>query len=243
MAAITDPMDHGHGHGHEPGLNHQYEDMAQQSETYIVGMWSFLVSEVMFFGALFFIYTLYRWNYQMDFYIAHEHLDVRLGAINTTVLLFSSFTMVMAVQSAQLKERIHVMRWLAVTVLCACTFLVIKYFEYKSKFEDHLYPGLNFADDAVKAFGKHALENGHVAVNMNHAQLFYGLYFGMTGLHAVHIIVGIGILLSLIRLWFNRARTVIHDYVPTEMVGLYWHFVDLVWIFLFPLFYLMPFPH
>src|SRR5580658_4403578 len=117
MAAITDSMDHDHGHGHEPGLHHQYEDMAQQSETYIVGMWTFLVSEVMFFGALFFIYTLYRWNYQMDFYIAHEHLNVVMGAFNTTVLLFSSFTMVMAVQSAQLKNRIRVMQYLAVTVL------------------------------------------------------------------------------------------------------------------------------
>jgi len=239
MSATTDTLHH----SHDPGLKHQYEDMSQQSETYIVGMWSFLVSEVMFFGALFLIYTLYRWNYQQDFYIAHEHLDVRMGAFNTTVLLFSSFTMVMAVQAAQLKKRLNVMAYLGVTVLCALTFLVVKYFEYSSKFADHLYPGANFNTDAVKAFGEHALENGHVAVNMNHAQLFYGLYFGMTGLHAVHIIVGIGILLSLIRLWFNKADSVIHDYVPTELVGLYWHFVDLVWIFLFPLFYLMPKPH
>jgi cytochrome c oxidase subunit 3 len=239
MSATTDSMHH----SHDPGLKHQYEDMAQQNETYLVGMWSFLVSEVMFFGALFFIYTLYRWNYQQDFYIAHEHLDVKMGAFNTTVLLFSSFTMVMAVQAAQLKKRLNVMLFLGLTVLCACVFLCVKYFEYASKFADHLYPGVNFNTDAVKAFGEHAMENGHVAVNMNHAQLFYGLYFGMTGLHAVHIIVGIGILLSLMRLWYNKANTVIHDYIPTEMVGLYWHFVDLVWIFLFPLFYLMPKPH
>src|SRR5215469_1217048 len=105
MAAITD-SGHGHGH-HDPALKHQYEDIGQQNESYIVGMWTFLVSEVMFFGALFLIYTLYRWNYQLDFYIAHEHLSVTLGAINTSVLLFSSFTMVMAVQSAQLKKRMH----------------------------------------------------------------------------------------------------------------------------------------
>lgn len=244
MATISEPMDHGHGsdHGHPPGLNHQYEDMTQQSDTYIVGMWSFLASEVMFFGALFMVYTLYRWNYQMDFYIAHEHLDVRLGAINTTVLLFSSFTMVMAVQSAQLKRREHVMGYLLVTVLCACTFLGIKFFEYKAKFTDHLYPGVNF-NDSAKVFEQHGFANGHALVNMNHAQMFYGLYFGMTGLHGLHVLVGIGVLLALIRLWYNRARTVVHDYVSTEMVGLYWHFVDLVWIFLFPLFYLMPFPH
>lgn len=239
MSASSDTLHN----GHPPGLQHQYEDMAQQSETYLVGMWSFLVSEVMFFGALFFIYTLYRWNYQQDFYVAHEHLDVMMGAVNTTVLLFSSFTMVMAVQSAQLNKRKNVISYLLVTVACACTFLVVKFFEYKSKFADQLYPGVNFNADPVKAFGHHALENGHVAVNMNHAELFYGLYFMMTGLHAVHIIVGIGILLSLVRLWVNRAKSVIHDYVPTEMVGLYWHFVDLIWIFLFPLFYLMPKPH
>jgi cytochrome c oxidase subunit 3 len=241
MSAITETSDH--GHGHHPGLHHQYEDMAQQTESYIVGMWVFLTTEIMFFGALFFIYTLYRWNYQLDFYIAHEHLDWKLGAFNTTVLLFSSFTMVMAVQSAQLKKRIAVMNYLWVTVLCAITFLVVKYFEYSSKFADHLYPGVTFATDAKAAFGEHAFEAGKLAVNMNHAQLFYGLYFCMTGLHAIHIIVGIGIIIALIRLWFNKANSVIHDYVPTEMVGLYWHFVDLVWIFLFPLFYLMPKPH
>ncbi len=243
MSAITDSMDHGHGHGHEPGLHHQYEDMVQQTESYIVGMWVFLTTEVMFFGALFFIYTLYRWNYQRDFYIAHEHLNVLMGAGNTTVLLFSSFTMVMAVQSAQLKKRMHVMGYLVVTLMCAFTFLIVKYFEYASKIADHLYPGAGFATDAKLAFGEHAMEGGKLVANMNHVQLFYGLYFGMTGLHAVHIIAGILVIIALIRLWYNKANSVIHDYVPTEMVGLYWHFVDLVWIFLFPLFYLMPKPH
>jgi len=243
MAAITDSMDHGHGHDEESGLKHQYEDIGQQNESYIVGMWSLLASEVMFFGALFLIYTLYRWNYQMDFYIAHEHLDVRMGAFNTTVLLISSFTMVMAVQAAQLKKRKNVMWWLGGTTFFACVFLFVKYFEWTAKFKDHLYPGAGFASNAQQVFGEHAMENGHLALNMNHAQLFYGLYFGMTGLHAFHIIVGIGVLLALIRLWYNRAKTVTLDYVATEMVGLYWHFVDLVWIFLFPLFYLMPKPH
>ncbi|MDR3689628.1 MAG: cytochrome c oxidase subunit 3 [Fimbriimonas sp.] len=239
MSAITNTSDH----GHDSALHHQFEDIGQQNDSYIVGMWVFLSTEVMFFGALFFIYTLYRWNYQLDFYIAHEHLDVKLGAINTSVLLFSSFTMVMAVQSAQLKRRLHVIGYLLTTIVCACTFLVIKYFEYSSKIADHLYPGAGFATDAHAAFGAHAFEAGKLAVNMNHAQLFYALYFGMTGLHAVHIIAGILVILALIRLWVIRAKSVTLDYIPTEMVGLYWHFVDLVWIFLFPLFYLMPKPH
>lgn len=241
MSAISNPMDHGHAHDHHPGLNHQYEDMNQQSETYIVGMWAFLSSEVMFFGTLFMVYTLYRWNYQMDFYIAHEHLNVTMGAVNTTILLFSSWTMVMAVQSAQLQRRIHAMAYLAVTALCGCGFLTIKYFEYMSKFADHLYPGVNF--NTNPGVFESGMVNGHAVVNMNHAQMFYGLYFGMTGLHGLHVLVGIGILIALIRLWYNKARTAVHDYVSTEMVGLYWHFVNLVWIFLFPLFYLMPKPH
>jgi len=242
MAGAHAELAHGHDHGHEEGLHHQFEDMGQQTESYLVGMWTFLVTEVMFFGALFFTYTLYRWNYQYDFWVAHEHLDWKLGAFNTTVLLFSSFTMVMAVQSAQLKKRFHVMRYLEITVGCAFIFLVVKYFEYSSKIADHLYPGIGFSTNPG-VFGEHGFVNGVPMVNMNHAQLFYGLYFGMTGLHAVHIIVGIGVLTALWRLWRNRAYSVTSDYVPTELVGLYWHFVDLVWIFLFPLMYLMPTPH
>jgi cytochrome c oxidase subunit 3 len=238
--AHADPVDH--GHGHDPALHHQYEDIGQQNESYLIGMWTFLVTEIMFFGALFFTYSLERWNYQYDFWVAHEHLDVRLGALNTTVLLFSSFTMVMAVQAAQLKKRENVIKYLLVTVGCAFIFLCVKAVEYTSKIQDHLYPGINFTTNA-HVFGEHGFENGVQVVNMNHAQLFYGLYFGMTGLHAVHIIVGIGVLFALIRLWYNRAHSVMVDFIPTELVGLYWHFVDLVWIFLFPLFYLMPHPH
>jgi cytochrome c oxidase subunit 3 len=235
----------GHGHGHDEALHHQYEDIGQQNESYLIGMWTFLVTEVMFFGALFFTYSLERWNYQSDFWVAHEHCDVRLGALNTTVLLFSSFTMVMAVQAAQLKQREKVMWRLGYTVLCAFIFLGVKSVEYTSKFQDHLYPGINFTTDPHVFYkaGEAVQDPAVLAVNMNHAQLFYGLYFGMTGLHAVHIIVGIGVLLALIRLWYNRAKSVMVDYIPTELVGLYWHFVDLVWIFLFPLFYLMPHPH
>lgn len=238
MAAITHAHDHEHDHG---PLHHQFEDLNQQNESYVVGMWTFLVTEVMFFGALFFCYTLYRSMYQMDFYIAHEHLDVTMGAANTTVLLISSFTMVLAVYCAQLHSRRGVLINIAITVACACTFLVVKYFEYASKFHDNLYPGVGFTTTRG-VFHEGGIVNGQ-AVDLNHAQIFYGLYFGMTGLHAVHIIVGILVLSALFRLWFIRAKSVTEDFIPTELVGLYWHFVDLVWIFLFPLFYLMPMPH
>ena len=230
MSAATHPIEHDH---HDSPLHHQYENMDQQNECYMVGMWTFLVTEIMFFGALFMVYTLYRWNYQQDFWQAHHHLNVPMGAFNTTVLLVSSFTMVMAVHFAQLHQKKAVLINLALTICCAFIFLIVKFFEYKSKFADHLYPGANFTNNISTIHG----------ANPNHAQLFYGLYFGMTGLHAVHIIVGIGVLSALSILWMKEAKSVTLDYVPTELVGLYWHFVDLVWIFLFPLFYLMPQPH
>jgi len=239
---------HAHTHDHDPNspLKHQYENIEQQNECYLVGMWSFLVTEIMFFGALFMVYTLYRWNYQQDFWVAHHHLDILPGAINTTVLLFSSFTMVCAVHFAQLHNRKMVMMNLVFTIGCAFVFLGVKYYEYHMKFVDHLYPGVNFTTDPAILTDLVQKEHpgiGSVFVNLNHAQMFYALYFAMTGLHAVHILVGIVVLSALVHLWRIKAKSVMVDYVPTELVGLYWHFVDLVWIFLFPLFYLMPRPH
>ncbi|RYG27190.1 cytochrome c oxidase subunit 3 family protein [bacterium] len=231
MSAIAHPADHGHD-DHGP-LHHQFEDIAQQNETYIVGMWTFLVTEVMFFGAFFLMYTIYRMYYQVDFWKAHEHLDVKLGGINTMVLLLSSFFMVMAVQGAQLHNRRQVIGNLGLVQICAFIFLGIKAVEYSAKFADNLFPGPNFQNNAAILHG----------ANLNHAQMFYGLYFGMTGLHAVHIIVGMLIIGALMAEWYKRNRLVTQDFIPTELVGLYWHFVDLVWIFLFPLMYLMPKPH
>lgn len=232
MAAINAPIPHDDHHGHDEVLQHQFEDMEQQTESYVVGMWTFLVTEVMFFGALFLTFTLYRWNYQVDFYNAHEHLNVKMGGFNTMVLLFSSFAVVMAVQGAQKLKKSQVLGWLTITQLCALTFLVVKYFEYGEKFKDNLYPGPGFTTSP---------EVLHHA-NLNHAQIFYGLYFGMTGLHAVHIIVGIIVIGQLMNLWRKNHPLVSKDFVYTEMIGLYWHFVDLVWIFLFPLFYLQANP-
>jgi cytochrome c oxidase subunit 3 len=231
MASIA-----GSSHDHDEfpvHVHHQFEDIDQQNEAYIVGMWTFLVTEIMFFGALFLIYTLYRWTYAQDFYLAHKSLNIPLGLLNTGVLLFSSFTVALAVHFAQLRNRKMVLATLGATLGCAFGFLVIKGIEYSSKFAEGKVPGANFTSDVEKLHG----------ANANHAQLFYGLYFSMTGLHAIHVIIGIAVIGVLAALWQFNKEIVTEDYIPTELVGLYWHFVDLVWIFLFPLMYLIPKPH
>lgn len=220
MATTTAPELH-----HAPEVYEQFEDIDQQQESYIVGMWSFLVTEVMFFGAMFLIYTVYRWKYQPDFYLAHQDLNITLGGINTTILLFSSFTVALAVHYAmKLKTKMQ-LRMLWITVACAVAFLFVKYFEYAAKFAKGEFPGANFTYKGE--------------ANPLRAEIFYSIYFAMTGLHAIHIIIGIIAIVALIVL-VKIKSTLITDYVPTELVGLYWHFVDLVWIFLFPLMYLIP---
>ena len=217
---------HGHGHGSsDEVVFHQFEDYEQQTESYIVGMWAFLVTEVMFFGALFLVYTLYRWRYQADFFEGHHVLNVPLGAINTFVLLTSSFSMALAVHFAQLKRKREQLAALGFTLMCAFGFLVIKAFEWAEKFRDHHVMGPSFHWD-----GKG---------NPEHVQMFFSLYFGMTGLHAFHVIIGILVIGALMFMTVKDMPSV-RDYIPTEMIGLYWHFVDIVWIFLFPLYYLMP---
>lgn len=210
----------------------QYEDIDQQQETYIVGMWAFLVTEVMMFGALFLIYTLYRWQFKGEFFIYHEELSWQLGGLNTMNLLLSSFLMAKAVQAAQLKKINKQLMFLAGTVVCAFIFLIIKSMEWIPKFEHHLVPNNTFIWPPHEP-------HGTGAGSPEHARVFYSLYFIMTGLHGLHVVIGIlviGILMFLIK----TKNKVITDYIPTEMVGLYWHFVDLVWIFLYPLFYLIP---
>ncbi|MER3496074.1 MAG: cytochrome C oxidase subunit III [Armatimonadota bacterium] len=242
MAAIagTGGLPHSHRDAaHDHGiLHHQFEDVDQQNESYVVGMWTFLVTEIMFFAALFLAYSLYRMNYQKDWYLAHEHLSVFWGGLNTFNLLISSFLMALAVHFAQLKQRKVVIGHLLAVISCGGLFMAIKFIEYREKFADGLFPG---QIGAYNGFTSNP-EVLHGA-NLNHAQLFYGLYFGMTGLHGVHVIVGMVIISVLAFLWFKRWKPVTEDYIPTELVGLYWHFVDIVWIFLFPLFYLMPMPN
>jgi cytochrome c oxidase subunit III len=227
-----------HAHAQDPDapvVYEQFEDIDQQQETYILGMWAFVVQEIMFFGPLFVIYALYRWKYQPDFYIFHNKLNWQLGGINTAVLLFSSFAVALAVHYAQVKKPRIQIAWLVVTCLCALAFLVIKYFEYKDKFDHHLYPGVAWWIPGYEFHWDAATYGG----NPEHAKLFFSLYFSITGLHGLHVLIGMVIFSILIYLTATKNK-VITDYIPTEMIGLYWHFVDLVWIFLYPLFYLIP---
>jgi len=215
-------------HHHEPGEDvvfGQYETIEQQRESYIVGMWTFLVTEVMFFGGLFLVYTLYRWKYAEVWHGMSLHLNFWLGGVNTAVLLLSSFSVAWAVQRAQVGDTKNQIRLLWFTVACACTFLVIKFFEYQEKIVHGLYPDWAY--------------QGLPDVEFGPSRLFMSLYFAMTGLHGVHVLVGIIVITTLIFMTKAKAPS-ISDYIPTEMVALYWHFVDLVWIFLYPLFYLIP---
>lgn len=228
-------------------LSEQYEDIGQQNEAYVVGMWAFLVTEIMFFGALFLAYIVYRTAYPEVFRDAHHHLDVVLGTINTTVLLTSSLFMALAVHAAQIGRRAAQIRWTLLVMACALTFLVIKGIEYHNKYVEHLVPGPSFQYHSVGASEVSAAspslkETGFAvpqSIPRDKAQMFFVLYFCMTGLHGIHVVIGLVVMAVLV--WLTRRNSpLVRDYIPLEMAGLYWHFVDIVWIFLFPLFYLIP---
>lgn len=245
---------------HDEHLAHQFEDMPQQNDAYLVGMWAFLVTEIMFFGALFTAYMIYRFTYPHTFLDAHRELDVPLGAINTFVLLTSSLFVALGVRAAQLGNRRGVLLWLSLTLLCAFGFLGIKAVEYSHKFEHNLVPGPNFryegklptqpdrglvdtpaVQQGVDVGGPMigAVRLGSGQMQAQSVQMFFGLYFVMTGLHALHVIVGILVIGTAVLLVARRHKSVQY-FMPIELIGLYWHFVDIVWIFLFPLFYLIP---
>jgi cytochrome c oxidase subunit III len=208
---------------HHPALAHHFDSLAQQTEATTLGMWVFLVTEVLFFGGLFATYMIYRSWYPDAFAAASHELDVTLGTINTVVLITSSLTMALAVHAAQLGQRQLLMTFLILTMILGGVFLGIKSVEYYHKFVEHHVPGPGFQ------FEKEYFR---------HAQIFFSLYFVMTGLHAIHMIIGIGIML--VMLWWSWNGTITAEYSsPIEISGLYWHFVDIVWIFLFPLLYLI----
>jgi cytochrome c oxidase subunit III len=204
-------------------LGHQFDDVEQQHESAALGMWIFLATEVMFFGGMFLGYAVYRGAYSRAYAEASRHLDILLGAINTAVLLSSSLTMALAVRAAQLGGRRTIVLFLIATIALGAVFLGIKSIEYYHKYEEHLIPGPHFEFSAQ---------------NKNHAQLFFSFYFVMTGMHALHMVIGIAIMLVIILLTLKR-RFSAEYYFPIEMTGLYWHFVDIVWVFLFPLLYLV----
>ena len=208
----------------EPGLRHHFDDSAQQLESSTLGMWVFLLTEVMFFGGMFGAYTIYRNMYPEAFASTSHFMNVTIGAINTGVLIFSSFTMVLAVRSAQLGQKKALIAFLIFTLLLGCVFLSLKYVEYHDKWVDHHIPGPGFQYADPRYF--------------HQAQILFYLYFAMTCMHAIHMIVGVGLLITLI-VMAARNRFSSKWYTPVEMIGLYWHFVDIVWIFLFPLLYLI----
>jgi cytochrome c oxidase subunit III len=213
----------GHHQAHHPALAHHFDSLAQQTDATTLGMWVFLVTEVLFFGGLFVTYLVYRHTYPEAFAAGSHELDVTLGTINTVVLITSSLTMALAVHAAQLGQRKLLITFLILTMILGGVFLGIKSVEYYHKFVEHHVPGPGFQ-----------FEKEHLL----HAQLFFSLYFVMTGLHAVHMIIGIGIMLVMLRWSWNG--TITDEYSsPIEISGLYWHFVDIVWIFLFPLLYLI----
>jgi cytochrome c oxidase subunit 3 len=215
-------------HHASANLAHHFDNLEQQREAGSLGMWLFLVTEIMFFGGLFTGYIIYRTQHPEAFAIASSTLDWKLGALNTVVLIVSSLTMALAVYFAQMGSRRMQIIFLVATMVLGATFLVVKGFEYADKFEHHHFPGLNFRwEEAVPA-----------GVSTYHIQMFYWIYFAMTGLHALHMIIGIGAMLFLI-FYAYRGRYTPEYHAPVELTGLYWHFVDIVWIFLFPLLYLL----
>jgi cytochrome c oxidase subunit 3 len=202
---------------------HQFDDAAQQHEASTLGMWVFLATEIMFFGGVIMGYTAYRALHAGAFEAASRHLDIVLGSLNTAVLLTSSLTMALAVRSAQVGKRTSIVVFLVLTMLLGVAFLGIKGIEYHQKFVDHLVPGVGFSFSVRYA---------------RDAEMFFYLYFVMTGLHALHMIAGVAVV-GAMAVKAARGRFTPGYYTPLEMTGLYWHFVDIVWIFLFPLLYLV----
>jgi cytochrome c oxidase subunit 3 len=222
-----------HEEEHHPELLHHFADAQQQHNSASLGMWVFLATELMFFGGLFCAYLIYRRWYFPDFAAASSTISMPLGATNTAVLICSSLTVVLAVWAAQTARRTLLIISLIATMLLGMAFLGIKGIEYKEKFEEHHVPGASFKFDNVPVPG-----HPDQYANPHHAQIFFSLYFVMTGLHALHMIIGLGIFLwLLIMSWKGRFTPEWHT--PVEIGGLYWHFVDIVWIYLFPLLYLI----
>jgi len=219
--------------GHEPTpevthLRHHFATNSQQLDASMLGMWTFLITEVLFFGGMFTAYAIYRFMYPDAFASTSVYMDVILGGTNTAVLICSSLTMALAVRSAQLSKNRNLVVFLILTMIFGSIFLYIKWLEWHAKWVEHLVPGFNFQYHEPQYF--------------HHAQILFFLYFCMTGMHALHMVVGLGLLTFLLVQAIRRVFSAYY-FTPVEMIGLYWHFVDIVWIFLFPLLYLIGFRH
>lgn len=202
-------------------LQEQFEEMPQQKEAATLGMWAFLATEVLFFGAMFMSYITYRHAYPHAFALASHHTIILYGTVNTAILLTSSFTVAMAVHAAREGRDKWVFRFLAVTVFLGLCFLAVKGLEYHEDLDEHLWPGPHFRADLPPQ-----------------SQIFWVLYWITTGVHAIHVTVGV-VLLSIIARMASRKKFSAEYHTPVEISGLYWHFVDIIWIFLYPLLYLI----
>ncbi len=207
--------------GQPPHVHHMDAPTAYHAAK--LGMWLFLATEILLFGGLFAAFAIFRWYYLHEFHTASHHLDWRLGMTNTFVLIFSSFTAALAVDAAQHGNNKKVTACLATTILCGCIFLVIKYFEYSAKYHHGLFPGTEFFNSPE--------------FNIEY-KTFFGLYYCMTGLHGLHVIFGMAILTWVLSK-SRKNRFSSQYYTPVEVGALYWHLVDLIWIYLFPLLYLV----
>ena len=218
---------------HHPELLHHFAEAGQQRNAASLGMWVFLATEIMFFGGMFCAYLVYRHWYFGDFAAASKSINVVLGAINTAVLICSSLSVVLAVWAAQTARRTLLLVMLALTMLLGLCFLGIKGKEYYDKFVENHVPGASFNFQNVPIPG-----HPNEYANPKHAEIYFSLYFCMTGLHALHMVVGLGIF-SWLFLMAWKGRFTPTYYTPVEISGLYWHFVDIIWIYLFPLLYLI----
>ena len=221
-----------------PALLHHFATKGQQKNAASLGMWVFLAQEVMFFGGLFCAYLVYRYKYFGDFGSASQQLSITLGTINTVVLICSSLTVVLGIRAIQLGKRLALVFWLLATMVLGLAFLGIKADEYAEKFEKHHVPG--------SSFSYHELLPGQASLpaaerqyaDPHHAEMFFSLYFAMTGMHALHMVIGVG-LFGYLAYMAWRGKYSSGYYTPIENAGLYWHFVDVVWIYLFGLLYLI----
>jgi cytochrome c oxidase subunit 3 len=221
-------------HPHHPAhLQHHFVSSEQQFDSAKLGMWIFLITEILLFSGMFVAYTVFRQWHPETFAAASATLDWTLGATNTLVLLGSSFTVALAIHFAQRDNKKMLVANLGLTLLLAGVFLVIKYIEYTSKFEHGVYLGTAFDPHGVA----HGVDYGALA-SVPYAQQFFSIYFVMTGIHGVHVLVGMGVFTWLL-IKALRGRYSSEYYTPVELGGLYWHLVDIVWIFLFPLLYLV----
>ena len=221
-----------HAHPHDPHVAHHFDDAVQQHEAATLGMWAFLATEVLFFGGLLTAYAVYRHMYFREFeYASKEFLLWPLGAINTAVLLCSSLTVVLAVHAAQHGEQKKLVQMLLLTIVFGTAFLGVKAFEYYTDYKEGVVPGRFFHPHEIKGEDAAMLDHRHL-------ELFMGFYFILTAIHATHMIIGLG-LFTLLIIEARKGRFGPGYSNPVEICGLYWHFVDLVWIFLFPLLYLI----